>query len=351
MQHKVLRIVHYVNQFYGGIGGEDKAGIAPLVKEGPAGPGKVAQKSFMGMADIVATLICGDNYCAQDIEKATKELLRLMEPFRPDGLIAGPAFFAGRYAVACGALCKAAKERFGIPAVTGMYRENPAVALYSKHVHIVETGQTAKDMSVVLPKMVDLATRLALGSRIGRPEEEGYFPRGILVNEKRDQSSAERAVSMLLAKVKGIPFRTEVPLPDYDDVPPAKGVEDLRASTIALVTDGGLVPRGNPDRIEGERSTRYGRYSIEGLKRFDPREMAVTHAGYTNVFVEQDPHRLVPLDVMRDLEAEGVIGKVYDAFFSTSGCASILENVKRMGRAIAEELKSEGVQAVILTST
>lgn len=351
MQHRVPRIVHYVNQFYGGVGGEDMAGIGPLVKEGPVGPGKVVQKGFTGTAEIVATLICGDNYCAQDLDKATRELLALMEPFRPDAVIAGPAFFAGRYAVACGALCKAARERFGIPGVTGMYRENPAVALYSKDALIVETRQTARDMSLVLPKMVDLATRLAAGSRIGPPSEEGYFPRGILVNEKRERSSAERAVSMLLAKVKGVDFQTEVPLPDYDDVPPAPGVKDLKAATVALVTDGGLVPRGNPDRIEVERSTRYGRYSLRGLNRFDPGEMAVSHAGYTGVFVEQDPHRLVPLDVMRELEEEGVIGSLYETFFSTSGCASIMEHAKRMGSAIAAELKSGGVQAAILTST
>ena len=346
-----LKIVHYVNQFYGGIGGEDKAGVGPLVKEGPIGPGKVAQQALGEKGKIVATVICGDNYFAQDIEKATQEVMKLMEPFRPDVVIAGPAFFAGRYAVACGAVCKAAREKLGVPAVTGMYRENPAVDLYSKDVHIISTGQNAKDMGLVLPKMADLAARLAAGSKIGRPSEEGYFPRGFLVNEKRDRSSAERMVSMLLSKVKGEPFRTEVPLPDYDHVPPAIPVEDLRSATIALVTDGGLVPRGNPDRIEVERATRHGRYSIEGKQRLDPKEYGVSHAGYTNVFVEQDPHRLLPLDVMRELEAEGVIGKLYDAFFSTSGCASIIENVKRMGRTIAAELNGQGVRGVILTST
>jgi glycine reductase len=156
---------------------------------------------------------------------------------------------------------------------------------------------------------------------------------------------------MLLAKVAGHPFESEVILPAYDYVPPAKGIKDLRAATIAIVTDGGLVPKGNPDGIEPERSTKYGRYSIEGIDRLNPDSYSVNHAGYTPVFVEQDPHRLVPVDVMRDLEREGVIGKLYDTFFSTSGCASILENVKRIGKGIAEELKAKGVQAAILTST
>jgi len=97
-------------------------------------------------------VICGDNYFAQDIEKATREVMGLIEPFRPDAVIAGPAFFAGRYAVACGAVCKAAGEKIGVPAVTGMYRENPAVDLYGKDVYIVQTGQNAKDMGWSSPR-------------------------------------------------------------------------------------------------------------------------------------------------------------------------------------------------------
>ena len=36
---KKIRVVHYINQFYGQIGGEDKADIAPILKEGFVGPG------------------------------------------------------------------------------------------------------------------------------------------------------------------------------------------------------------------------------------------------------------------------------------------------------------------------
>jgi hypothetical protein len=42
---------------------------------------------------------------------------------------------------------------------------------------------------------------------------------------------------------------------------------------------------------------------------------------------------------------------LHEAFFSTSGCASIMENVKKMGQGIAGELKASGVQGAILTST
>ena len=351
MQNGGLRVIHYLNQFFGGLGGEDKADMGPQVKEGPLGPGRMALQSLWEKGEIIATVICGDNAFAQDLETTTDEIIELIRPYQPDALIAGPAFFAGRYAMACGAVCKAAQKRLGIPAVTGMYRENPAVEIYSRDVTILETETTAKGLPEVLPKMVDVVIRLAAGRDIGSPSEEGYFPRGILVNRETDRNAAQRMVSMLLAKVTGQPFETEVPLPSYDPVPPAPGLKDLREATIALVTDGGLIPRGNPDRIEPERSTRYGRYAIEDRESLNPDHYEVNHAGYTPVFVNQDPHRLLPLDVMRDLEKEGAIGKLYDAFFSTSGCASIMDNVKKMGQGIAGELKAQGVEGAILTST
>jgi betaine reductase len=351
MQKKSLKIVHSLNQFFGGIGGEDKADVGPRVKEGPVGPGRVAQQALGDNGSIIATVICGDNYFTEKSENSTAEVLDLMIPFKPDALLAGPAFFAGRYAIACGAVCKTAGDRLGIPTVTGMYRENPAVDLYRKDVYIVETESSAKKMAEVISRMVGMATRLARGQKIGSPSEEGYFPRGILINETSKHNSAERAVAMLLAKVAGHPFKSEVLLPDYDYVPAAPGLGDLRSATIAVVTDGGLVPKGNPDKIEPERATKYGRYAIEGVDRLNPEEFQVNHAGYTPRFVEQNPNRLLPVDVLRDLEKEGFIGKLHNVFYSTSGCASILSNVKNMGRGMAEELKARGVQAAILTST
>ena len=351
MQEERLKIVHYLNQFFGGIGGEDKANIKPQVKEGAVGPGRAAQQTLGENGSIIATVVCGDNYFSERIEASAEEVLELITPFKPDALLAGPAFFAGRYAIACGAVCKIAGERLGIPTITGMYRENPALDLYRKDAYIVETEKSSKNMADALSRMVGMATRLARGQKIGSPSEEGYFPRGILINETSKHNSAERAVAMLLAKVAGHPFKSEVLLPDYDDVPAAPGLKDLRSATIAVVTDGGLVPKGNPDKIEPERATKYGRYAIEGVDRLNPEEFQVNHAGYTPRFVEQNPNRLLPVDVLRDLEKEGFIGKLHNVFYSTSGCASILSNVKNMGRGMAEELKARGVQAAILTST
>ena len=50
------RVVHYINQFFAGIGGEDQADVGPGVVEGPKGPGLVLQKVLEGSGEVVATI-------------------------------------------------------------------------------------------------------------------------------------------------------------------------------------------------------------------------------------------------------------------------------------------------------
>jgi glycine reductase len=351
MADRTLRVVHYLNQFFGGIGGEDKAHAEPQMKIGPIGPGKAVQGAFGDQGKVVATIICGDNYFAERIEDATTEVINLIKSQEPDVVIAGPAFDAGRYGIACGAVCKRAQSQLGIPAVTGMFVENPGVDLFRKDVYIIETENSARRMSDVISKMVNIACRLVAKEKIGKPSLEGYFARGYLHNEVSDRIGAERVVSMLLAKLRGEPFQSEVPPPRYDRVKPASGLKDLHVATIALVTDGGLVPKGNPDKIQAREATRFGSYGFKETDGLNPDDYEVNHVGYSPVFVLQDPHRLVPVDVMLDLEREGVIGKLLKKFYSTAGAVCVVENIRKMGRAIAKELKEEGVSGVILTST
>ena len=351
MQKRDLRVIHYINQFFGGKGGENKANMGPQVQTGPIGPGREAQRILGERGKIVATVICGDNYFSERLEEATDEVIQMLTPFRPDALIAGPAFHAGRYGIACGSLCKAVQDKLGIPSVTGMYKENPSLDLFRGSIYIVETGDSAKGLSEALSTMIRILCKLADRERIGRSSDEGYFSRGFITHEFSDRTGAERAVSMLLNKLQGKPFKSEVPLPKYDRVKPSPRIKDISSGTIALVTDGGLVPKGNPDKIEIRGATHFGSYSINGVKTLNPEDYEIYHTGYDPIFVTQDPNRLVPVDVMRDLEREGVIGKLHETFYSTSGAVGVLENEIKMGQTLASELKAQGVSGVILTST
>lgn len=348
---KILRVVHYVNQFFGGIGGEDQAHVGPQIKEGPVGPGRAIQGLLGGRDQVVATAICGDNYFAENMEKAAADIVRLIRPYRPDVVIAGPAFEAGRYGISCGAVCQEVQKQLHIPAVTGMYEENPGVDLFHKEAYIVISGNSVMSMNESLKKMVNLALKLAAGQRIGRPSEEGYVPRGLIVNELAERTGAERAVDMLLDKLQGRPVVSEVTQPKFAPVELAPAIDDLSSATIALVTDGGLVPRGNPDRIESGGATKFGKYSIRDVRALKPEDYDVNHGGYDGVFIRQDPNRLVPVDVLRELEAERKIGRLFDFYYTTAGVSTTIESSKRMGRAIGLDLKSQGISGVILTST
>ena len=60
-----LRVVHYVNQFFAGIGGEERAGVGVSMPPEPVGPGRALQATLGEAARIVGTVICGDNHLAE----------------------------------------------------------------------------------------------------------------------------------------------------------------------------------------------------------------------------------------------------------------------------------------------
>ena len=345
------RVVHYLNQFFAEIGGEEKVNIPPLVKEGAIGPGRALQQALGEEGEIVATVVCGDSYFAENVDAAAEKVVELISSYQPDVFVAGPAFNAGRYGVACGASCSAVGERLGIPAITAMYEENPGLELCRKKVYIIPTADSARGMKDAIPKIASLVHKLGLGQEIGPPQEEGYFPRGLRVNRFVDRTGAERAVNMLLLKLKGEPFQTEYSMPTFERIPPSPPIGDLRSATIALVTSGGIVPRGNPDRIESANASKFAAYDITGLDSLPSTDYETVHGGYDPVYANEDPDRVLPLDAMRALERDGTIGKLYDHYYVTVGNATSVANSERFGKAIAAELKSAGVDGVILTST
>ncbi len=345
------RVVLYLNQFFGQVGGEDSASIEPRLVLEPIGPGRAFAGLLQPGEVLAGTIVCGDNYFADHPDEAAAKCVELVRQLAPDLFLAGPAFNAGRYGVACGAMCKLVSSEFHVPAITGMFEENPGVDLYRHDVYVVRTGVNAATMRETLGTMLGIARKLAAGETLGKPAREGYLAQGRVRGEIADKPGATRAVDMLLSKLKGAPFETEVALPTFNPAAPPPAVVDLSDKLVALVTDGGLVPLGNPDGIEVSAASKFATYSIAGLERLDPANYDVSHGGYDNRYVKADPNRLVPVDVARQLEREGRIGKLYERFVSTTGLSNPVANSKRIGRGIAEHLKQAGVEAVILTST
>lgn len=340
----MVRAVHYLNQFFAGLGGEEAAGTPPTRLEGAVGPGRGLQAELEGI-EIVATLACGDDYFGEHEEAALAALLELLAAENADLLVCGPAFGSGRYGYACGTLAGASP----VPALAAMHEENPGVTAAHGRALIVPTAVNVAGMRDALPRMAGLARALASGRELGPPEEEGYLPRGFRRNYRAGTNGAERAVDMLLAKIAG-EVRTEA-APGFDRVAPPPPVADLSRALFALVTEAGCVPQGNPDRLPTIRAHGWLRYPLAGEDSLAAGRYESVHGGFDVTLANEDPNRLVPLDIVRGLEREGRIGRLHDAFYTTTGNGTPVAASTRFGEEIAAELRDAGVEAVLLSGT
>lgn len=346
-----LRVVHYLNQFFAGVGGEEKADTPPAAREGAVGPGIALNLALGESGEVVGTVYCGDNYISESSEKATGKVTELIAQFKPDLVVAGPAFGSGRYGLACGQVCTAVQDNLKVPALTGVHKDSPAAETFRGKVLMAATKDTAAGMGDAIPVMARLAIKLANKEELGPANDEGYLPTGRRENVFSDKTAAERAVEMLLRKLRGEDPRTEWPLPHYDQVDPAPPLEDPGKATIAIVTEGGIVHRGNPEKLESSWATKWLKIDVAEESAMSADKYQSIHGGFDTTAASAEPNRLVPLDAARDLEREGEIGKLHDYVYSTTGNMGPITSFKKFGQEIAAELSSAGVQGVILTAT
>src|SRR5712692_11061446 len=133
-----------------------------------------------------------------------------------------------------------------MPNVTAMAPENPALAVYAKRLLTVPTGDLASSMRRALPPLARLALKLARHEPLGSAALEGFLPRGLRRDVWHAQIGAERAIALLKQRLGGEPFRSELPIEQFEGVPPAPPLASL-AARLAVVSTGGIVPTGNPD--------------------------------------------------------------------------------------------------------
>ncbi len=344
------KIVFYTNQFFGQIGGEDKAYTEPQFHEGAVGNAK-AFDGKLDDAEIIATFICGDNYYVENMDAVKDFIKGQLKDIEFDFFIAGPAFNAGRFGIACGDVCKFIKEEYKVQAITGLYEENPAVEMYKKYIYILRVGKSAAGMRKAVELMAEFVNKLQRGEKLGSPTEEQYYASGKRINVFKEKNGAERAVEMLLKRLNNEEYETELEISVYEKVEPAPPLKDLKSAKIALCTSGGIVPLGNPDHIPAATAKIYGMYDLSQKDRLSEGEFESVHAGYDPVYANKDPNRVAPLDVLKKLSDEEVIGEVYPYLITTTGNSTSVADATRMGKEIAEKLIEDGVDGVILTST
>ncbi|MBI4525961.1 MAG: glycine/betaine/sarcosine/D-proline family reductase selenoprotein B [Deltaproteobacteria bacterium] len=350
-----LRVMHYLNQFFAGIGGEEKAGTPVAFLEGPVGPGKRLQSLMEGSAEIVVTALCGDNYFAERTDEVLASILEIARIRDVNFLVAGPAFASGRYGVACAQVCHSVSASLALQCVTGMHPDNPGAEIYKQHknrsLFLLPTTEAVVGMESALYSIALLVSKLAAGSTIGPPAKEGYLPRGIRVDEIATRSGAARAVSMLLDKLSGRPVTTEIPIESLDVVPAAPPVLNLSKTVLALVTTSGIVPLGNPDGFRGYQNSKWAKYSIENLNSMQDSGWEVVHGGYNTEFMKKNPNYGVPLDACRKLERAGVFDGLHFDFYATPGARGLISVMQDIGREIALDMQAHRVGGVLLVAT
>lgn len=341
-----MRVVHYINQFYAGLGGEDSAGIRPRVLEGTVGPGRLLTQLLGADHEIVATLVCGDDHAASNAT-AAQELLEMARDAGAELLVAGPAFGSGRYGLACARLVAAAHAA-GLPALASMHPDNPGIS-DAGDAPVIASGATAREMRPSVQRLAAAVVKLAAGEAL--TAADGKVTQSARIGQLVPQRSAVRAVELVLRRLGGDRAATEVPIGGFGAVEPAAPIDKVASATVALVTEGAVVPAGNPDRLESARATRWLRYPIEGVDSLESGEWESVAGGFATTAANADPNRLLPLDAARTLERDGTIGRLHDEFLVTVGNGTSVATARRFGVEWAAELRKAGVQAAILTAT
>jgi glycine reductase len=302
--------------------------------------------------EIAATLICGDNYFNSNTKSVLETVIQQASTNRADVFVAGPAFNAGRYGFACGETCKNVAAHLEIPCLTALYAENPAVETYRKlaGIWILPTDSRALGMSAVLPKLAALALKLGTGSPIGPANEEGYLPTGRRVLGNSPVRTVDRAFDMLMAKIEGLPYRSEISIEKFDAVPPAPAIKDVKSARLAVITTSGLVPKGNPDHFRMFNATQWQKYRLPDDGTLRSGDWEVIHGGFNTAYAEANPHLVLPLDAL--VASAGTAYRDLDKFYySITGVGTSLKIAKEVGQEIAASLREDAVDAVLLVAT
>lgn len=341
-----MRVVHYVNQFQAGLGGEDAAEAAPQPHDGPVGAGRLLNRLLGDDHEVVGSVSCGDDHAASEAG-AVEAILALVDGFAPDLLVAGPAFSSGRYGLVTGRLLAAADAR-GLAAIGAMHPDSPGVD-EAGAATLVASGAAASDMRASMQRLAAAAVKVLDGHPV--TPDDGRIGRMPRRNTTADRRSATRAVDLALARLGGDREATEIPAGRFEVIRPAGPLADVAAATVALATEGGLVPAGNPDRLEAARATRWLAYPLDGHDTLAPGDWMSVDGGISTVMADADPHRLVPLDEMRELQSDGRLGGVHDHYLVTTGNGAAVATAQRFGVEWAADLHQARVQAVVLTAT
>ncbi|MEW6666867.1 MAG: glycine/sarcosine/betaine reductase selenoprotein B family protein [Thermodesulfobacteriota bacterium] len=151
-------------------------------------------------------------------------------------------------------------------------------------------------------------------------------------------------------------FRSFIPKGDFQgEIPWTPLITPLNRTCFALVTSAGISLKTQPpfDMEREKKEATWGDPSYRAIPRgTTERDIDVKHLHINTIPILQDMNVIFPLALMAELEKEGVIGRLAPTSYSFYGFqfqgAGFLQTAIA---PIAEKMRGEGVQAVLLTPT
>ena len=134
----------------------------------------------------------------------------------------------------------------------------------------------------------------------------------------------------------------DLPLPAFEETPYVAG-KPVSGRRVALVSTAGLAMRGDAAFGMGGADYRV----IPGDA--DPADVVMSHisVNYDRTGYQRDWNVVLPVERLHEMAAAGEIGSVADHHYSFMG-ATDPELMRPSADAIAEHMKAEGVDAVLL---
>jgi D-proline reductase (dithiol) PrdB len=204
-----------------------------------------------------------------------------------------------------------------------------------------------------------------LGGRVLSDRDVGEFFRGLLekLGDAFDTGDYEAVRDYCFVwQVKGYTPRAETtPQFQHDTAPWAPLAKHLNQVRLTLLSTGGLFVEGHDPLGPGGLTQEEAILRIQEFLRGDPalatiprniptHLLRVRHPGYDIRGAQRDYNVVFPLDHLKALEAEGVIGQLADEMYSFVGATSQLRLLAEHAPKWARHLKDRGVDAALLVA-
>lgn len=168
----------------------------------------------------------------------------------------------------------------------------------------------------------------------------------------RNKERKDKAIAKLFARFPSLVERwaKSQEFITYRETPWTPFFKERKDSRIALVTTAGVHLRSqspfNMDDAEGDPTYR------EIPATIPVNELTITHNYYDHEDADRDINVVFPIERLRELESEGVIGEITPRHFSLMGHIlgrHIATLIEQTGPEVARRLREDGVEAVFLT--